>query len=63
MLNLVQKVMREGATGSTSSQRVRLTLNISVEDVHFDPILCMLRIRGRNVEESQHVKVSPTKAS
>lgn len=47
----------ETATGSTDSQRVRTTLCISVLDVEFDTEACKLRIKGRNVEENQYVKV------
>lgn len=53
----VRKVVKEGATGSTTSQRVRLILKIEIQDIHFDPVLCVLRLSGRNVEESQHVKM------
>lgn len=49
--------MKEGATGSTSSQRIRLTLQIEVEQVNFDPALCVLRIKGKNTMESPHVRL------
>lgn len=29
-----------------------------VEQVNFDPVLCVLRIKGKNIMESQHVRVS-----
>lgn len=44
-------------TGSVSSSKVRTTLTIAVEGIEFDTQACMLRIKGRNVEENQYVKV------
>ena len=46
----IRKVQTESATGSTSSQKVRTTLTISVEDVDFDTAACMLRVKGRNIQ-------------
>ena len=40
-----------------SSNKVRTTLAIAVEGIEFDTQACMLRIKGRNVEENQYVKV------
>ncbi|KAK2548739.1 Protein pelota [Acropora cervicornis] len=45
-------------TGSVSSSKVRTTLTIAVEGIEFDTQACMLRIKGRNVEENQYVKSS-----
>lgn len=53
----IRKVQTESATGSTSSQKVRTTLTISVEDVDFDTAACMLRVKGRNIQENQYVKM------
>ena len=47
----------ESATGSTSSNKVRTTLTIQVETTDFDIQACVLRVKGRNVEENQYVKV------
>ena len=47
----------ESATGSTSSSKVRTTLTIQVETTDFDIQACVLRVKGRNVEENQYVKV------
>ena len=52
-----RKVQTESATGSSSSSRVRTTLSIEVEAVDFDTQACMLRLKGRNVEENPYVKV------
>ena len=53
-----RKVQQESATGSTSSNKVRTVLAISVELIDFDIQACALRVKGRNVEENQYVKVS-----
>ncbi|XP_070572344.1 protein pelota-like [Ptychodera flava] len=53
----VRKVQTESATGSSSSNRVRTMLTISVEDVDFDTQACMLRVKGRNIQENQYVKM------
>lgn len=55
---LCRKVTTESATGSTASNRVRTTLTIKVEDVDFDTQACMLRVKGRNIQENQYIKVS-----
>lgn len=54
----IRKVQNETATGSSSSNRIRTTLKISVETIDFDTQACVLRLKGRNVEENQYVKVS-----
>ncbi|XP_042913446.2 protein pelota homolog, partial [Parasteatoda tepidariorum] len=51
------KVTTESATGSTGSNRIRTTLTIRVEDVDFDTQACMLRVKGRNIQENQFVKM------
>jgi len=53
----VRKVVKESATGSTMSNKVRLNLTIEVEKVEFDPDKVALRLAGRNVAESQHVRL------
>ncbi|RMX68282.1 hypothetical protein KXD40_001528 [Peronospora effusa] len=59
----ISLVVKEGVTGSTSSQRVRMTLkienlnNVQVEQLNFDPVLCVLRITGKNIMESQYVRL------
>lgn len=51
------QVVKESATGSTTSNKIRLNLTIEVERVQFDPDTCVLRLSGRNREETEHVKV------
>ncbi|XP_056645018.1 protein pelota isoform X2 [Diorhabda sublineata] len=53
----IRKVQTESSTGSSSSNRVRTTLTISVENIDFDTQACMLRLKGRNIEENQYVKM------
>eukprot|EP00049_Salpingoeca_infusionum_P004914 m.85607 g.85607 ORF g.85607 m.85607 type:complete len:398 (-) comp12783_c0_seq3:406-1599(-) len=53
----MRKVQSESATGSVSSQKLKITLTIQVLDVAFDVQACTLRVKGRNVEESKHVKM------
>lgn len=47
----------ESATGSSNNYRVRTTLTICVESIDFDTQACVLRLKGRNVEENKYVKV------
>lgn len=53
----IRKVQSESATGSSTSSRVRTTLTICVENIDFDTQACVLRLKGRNVEENQYVKM------
>ncbi|KAI0242868.1 hypothetical protein LSAT2_010846, partial [Lamellibrachia satsuma] len=53
----IRKVQTESATGSTSSNKVRTTLTINVEAIDFDTQACVLRVKGRNIEENQYVKM------
>ncbi|XP_001602715.1 protein pelota [Nasonia vitripennis] len=52
----IRKVQTESSTGSSSSYRVRTTLTISVESIDFDTQACVLRLKGRNIEENKYVK-------
>lgn len=53
----VRKVTMESSTGSSTSNRVRTTLTISVEDLDFDVQAGVLRVKGRNIAENPYVKV------
>ena len=48
----------ESSTGSSTSNRVRTTLTLSVEDIEYDTSACQLRVKGRNIQENQYVKVT-----
>ena len=43
---LFRKVTTESATGSTTSNRVRTTLTIQVENIFFDTQACVLQLKG-----------------
>lgn len=53
----IRKVVNESATGSTTSNKVRMTLTIQIEQIEYDTQASVLRVKGRNVVESNHVKV------
>ena len=53
----IRKVKDETATGSSTASRVRTTLTLSVENIEFDTSVCELRVKGRNIQENQYVKV------
>jgi protein pelota len=54
----IRKVTVESATGTTGSNRVRTTLTIKVESIEYDNQAFVLRIKGRNIEENQFVKLN-----
>ncbi|KAH9603631.1 hypothetical protein KSS87_012446, partial [Heliosperma pusillum] len=51
------KVLREGASGGRDAERVKLKLEIKVEGVEYDKEGAVLRIRGKNILENEHVKI------
>ncbi|XP_022144550.1 protein PELOTA 1 [Momordica charantia] len=54
----VRKVIREMASGGRDAERVKLKLEIKVEEVaDYDKVGSVLRIRGRNVLENEYVKI------
>lgn len=53
----VRKVLREAASGGRDAERVKLKLEIKVEDVDYDKEGSVLRIRGKNILENEHVKI------
>jgi len=56
----VRKVTNETNSGTRTAERVRTTLTVRVEQIDeasFDTQSCMLRLKGRNIEENQHVKM------
>lgn len=53
----IRKVQTESSTGSTTSNRVKTTLTLEVESTDFDTQACVLRIKGRNMEENEYVKL------
>lgn len=53
----VRKVLREVASGGRDAERVKLKLEINVESVDYDKVGSVLRIRGKNILENEHVKI------
>eukprot|EP00794_Sanderia_malayensis_P014187 gene14187-15666_t len=53
----IRRVTTQSATGTTSSTKVRTMLSIRVETIDFDAQASMLRVKGRNIEENQYVKM------
>lgn len=51
----VRRIVNEGRTGSTTSQRVHTSLTVTVDKIDFDPAAGQLHISGRVCEENQHV--------
>ncbi|EFJ34804.1 hypothetical protein SELMODRAFT_81932 [Selaginella moellendorffii] len=53
----MRKVQRENSSGGRDAERVRLKLEVLVEATEFDNIASVLRIRGKNLTENDHVKL------
>ncbi|KAL2549124.1 Protein PELOTA 1 [Forsythia ovata] len=53
----VRKVLREVASGGRDAERLKLKLEIKVEAVEYDKEGSVLRIRGKNILENEHVKI------
>ncbi|KZV55253.1 protein PELOTA 1 [Dorcoceras hygrometricum] len=53
----VRKVLREAASGGRDAERVKLKLEIKVEAIEYDKEGSVLRIRGKNILENDHVKI------
>ncbi|XP_022718527.1 protein PELOTA 1-like isoform X6 [Durio zibethinus] len=56
MARTVRKVLRETA-GGRDAERVTLKLEIKVEAIDYDKEGSVLRIRGKNILENEHVKI------
>lgn len=53
----IRKIQQESATGTSSSERVRITLTIEVKSIEYDSLASAMRVTGRNIVENDHVKV------
>ena len=53
----LRKVVREGSTGSTTSNKLKLSLTIEVKKISFDAESCTLHLAGINREENPHVRL------
>ncbi|KAK6232481.1 hypothetical protein SCA6_002554 [Theobroma cacao] len=56
MARTVRKVLRETA-GGRDAERITLKLEIKVEAIDYDKEGSILRIRGKNILENEHVKI------
>ena len=52
-----RKVVSTSSTGSTRSQKKKITLTLKVETTHFDPIESLIRVKGVNINENRFVKI------
>lgn len=52
----IRRVVNETA-GMTSTSRVHTTVTISVKSLDFDMQASVLRVKGTNIEENQHIKM------
>jgi len=52
-----RKVVKESNTGTSQAQKIRVTLTLDIENIEFDTQACKLRVKGRNIEENEHVKM------
>uniref|UniRef100_A0A7N0TDQ9 Protein pelota homolog n=1 Tax=Kalanchoe fedtschenkoi TaxID=63787 RepID=A0A7N0TDQ9_KALFE len=57
MAATVRKVLREAASGGRDAERVKVKLEIVVENVDYDKVGSILRIRGKNILENEYVKI------
>ncbi|CAN1246615.1 Protein PELOTA 1 [Linum grandiflorum] len=53
----LRKVLREMASGNRDAERVKLKLEVKVEGIEYDKDGGVLRIRGKNILENEHVKI------
>ncbi|KAL0382722.1 UNVERIFIED_CONTAM: protein PELOTA 1 [Sesamum calycinum] len=53
----LMKVLREAASGGRDAERVKLKLEIKVETIEYDKEGSVLRLRGKNILENEHVKI------
>ena len=53
----IRRVVNESSVGLTTTSRVHTTLTISVESLDFDTQASVLRVKGKNIEENQFVKM------
>ena len=53
----IRRVTTTQETGSTTSNRVHLTLEIRVKNLDFDPQSSQLHVGGQIINETQHTKI------
>ncbi|CAI6011675.1 unnamed protein product, partial [Closterium sp. NIES-65] len=52
-----RKVQKETGGGGSESERIKLRLEVTVEEVDFDASAHVIRVRGKNITENEHVKL------
>lgn len=52
-----RKVQQTSSTGSSTAQKVKIRLTIEIETIEFDTQTCELRVKGKNTEENEFVKL------
>jgi len=52
-----RKVQQTSSTGSSTAQKIKLRLTLEIETIEFDTQTCELRVKGKNTEENEHVKL------
>ena len=52
-----RKILNESSTGSKTSQRVQLTLEVEIEAIDYDPSSSSIHLRGKNVMMNEYVRL------
>eukprot|EP00455_Lapot_gusevi_P009511 TRINITY_DN1426_c0_g1_i3.p1 TRINITY_DN1426_c0_g1~~TRINITY_DN1426_c0_g1_i3.p1 ORF type:complete len:395 (+),score=98.42 TRINITY_DN1426_c0_g1_i3:124-1308(+) len=52
-----RKVQKSSDTGSSVQNRVKFTITLEVENIFFDAQASQIRLKGKNVEENEYVKM------
>lgn len=52
-----RKVITESSTGTTGSNKIRITLTLRVENTEYDAQSSQIRVKGKNIVENDYVKM------
>ena len=52
-----RKVITESTTGTTGSNKIRITLTLRVESTEYDAQSSQIRVKGKNIVENDYVKM------
>ena len=52
-----RKVITESSTGTTGSNKIRITLTLRVENTEYDGQSAQIRVKGKNIVENDYVKM------
>jgi stalled ribosome rescue protein Dom34 len=53
----IRKVAHETSSGAKSSEKKRIDITIKLEEIDYDQIGEEIRLKGKNVAQSQHINV------